>query len=82
VQASSLLTLGLVQPYLVIQASITTHLVVELSLQDLHNNHRRVFLSTTKAPKVTALHASLPFHPKQAIWSNIVLDLSSLVLIL
>lgn len=70
---------GLVQNFLVIQANVGTGINIEVLLQDLESNHRRVFLSQNKVQKLTALHASLPFHPQRQVWNNIVIDLRSLV---
>uniref|UniRef100_A0A803TUJ0 CFAP20 domain containing n=1 Tax=Anolis carolinensis TaxID=28377 RepID=A0A803TUJ0_ANOCA len=72
-------TLGLIQPFLVLQIYVPLgqDFSTELLITDLGNIKRRLYLSTIhKELSVTPLHAKIPlFMIKRKIWCNLCIDL-------
>ncbi|XP_070558108.1 protein CFAP20DC-like [Ptychodera flava] len=76
-------SLLLIQRYLVLQLMVPLGLdfSIELSISDMGNNKRRLFLSSAqKEISITPLHAKIPLSiMKRGVWLNMCLDLLSLV---
>jgi hypothetical protein len=76
-------TLGLVQPYLVLQICVPAGkpFALELSISDTARARRRVLLSTSfREPVRTPLHTRLPLAALvRDVWANLTLDLVDLV---
>lgn len=77
------LGLGLIQPYLVVQAFpfMDKNFHVEIVAIDLQNQRRRLLLSTSvQKPSSNSLHCQLPLSvPRREEWINLVFDLRELV---